>query len=185
MFTYIYIYTHIFTCLKGHKKKSTDGSTIISFTFFQIIMFGNFTDFLGANLDSIHMRVAVPDMYPYPNLSNFQIPPRFAEWSSACWELQRDYLLGSNTSLDVRFLGLYHSQDVPHLNTSTDCMVGRAMAQWWDQCEEAGSRSRDATTFQEDPPTLEVLNICREQGTLSNLTFNSNLFLVPNREPPL
>ena len=94
---------------------------------------------------------------------------RFCEWSSACWEIQKETLLGTNTDLDLRFLALYHNDDSAHLTSAKECLVGRAMKQWWDQSSEAGARSRENTKFQEDLPTLDVLCVNLETSTLGIL----------------
>ena len=94
---------------------------------------------------------------------------RFCEWSSACWEIQKDNLLGTNLDLDLRFLALYHNDDSVHLTSAKECLVGRAMGQWWDRSNEAGPRSRENTRFQEDLPNLEVLCVNLETSTLGIL----------------
>ena len=98
-------------------------------------------------------------------------PLRFSEWSSACWELQREKLLSESSegqTWDIRFLGLFHSDDSKVMTTCQETLVGRAMSQWWDVCPEAGSRSRPNTNFQEEMPQLEVLTVS-EEGVLQSL----------------
>ena len=94
---------------------------------------------------------------------------RFAEWSGACWQLQKNYLLGTDCDMDVRFLALYDNDSAQHLQATRDCLVGRAMDEWWDQCSEAGAKSRESTKFGEDAPSLDVLSIAGEPSTMSNL----------------
>ena len=94
---------------------------------------------------------------------------RFCEWSSACWEIQKDNLLGTNLDLDLRFLALYHNDDSVHLTSAKECLVGWAMGQWWERSNEAGPRSRENTRFQEDLPNLEVLCVNLETSTLGIL----------------
>ncbi|CAL1130517.1 unnamed protein product [Cladocopium goreaui] len=81
----------------------------------------------------------------FPVLVVDLLPSRFCEWSSACWEIQKDNLLGTNLDLDLRFLALYHNDDSVHLTSAKECLVGRAMGQWWDRSNEAGPRSRENT----------------------------------------
>ena len=99
---------------------------------------------------------------------------RFCEWSSACWEIQKDNLLGTNLDLDLRFLALYHTDDSAHLTSAKECLVGRAMKQWWDQSPEAGAQSRENTRFQEDLPSLEVISVNLETSTLGILGNEKN-----------
>ncbi|CAK9091804.1 unnamed protein product [Durusdinium trenchii] len=94
------------------------------------------------------------------------LPSRFSEWSSACWEIQRDYLLGTDQSIDLRFLAVYQNDEASFLKAAQDLRVGRAMDQWWDKSDEAGPRSRENVRFQQDPPSLEVLSATVGTGTL-------------------
>ena len=97
--------------------------------------------------------------------------PRFAEWGFACWDLQRELLLGDTAesqAWDVSFLGLYDDAKV-HMSTQ-ETMVGRAMNQWWDTCADAGPRSRPNTAFLEDPPEMELLTINNEQKSVQTLS---------------
>eukprot|EP00435_Cladocopium_sp_Y103_P008917 s4806_g2.t1 len=94
---------------------------------------------------------------------------RFSEWSSACWQLQKNYLLESDLELDVQFLALYDNDSAHHLTSTRDCLLGRAMDEWWDHASEAGPKSREATRFGEDAPSLEVLSIAADASTVSNL----------------
>ena len=75
------------------------------------------------------------------------------------WELQKDYLLGSDDAAkkwDIRFLGIYHDTD-PNLDACKDLITGRMMAQWWDKIPESGPASREAEAFSVELPTLEIL----------------------------
>ena len=78
---------------------------------------------------------------------------RFAEWSTACWLFQRQHLLGSSDGMDLRFLSLYHNDDAAYMKATHDGLVGRAMKTRWDDCAEAGPKSRQSNGFQEDPPS--------------------------------
>jgi hypothetical protein len=71
--------------------------------------------------------------------------------------------------MDVRFLALYDSDSAHHLAGTRDCLVGRAMDEWWDHSSEAGPKSREATRFGEEAPSLDVLSISGDSSTLSNL----------------
>ncbi|CAK8999273.1 Uncharacterized protein SCF082_LOCUS5988 [Durusdinium trenchii] len=51
---------------------------------------------------------------------------RFAEWSAACWEFQKEALLGSGDGLDVRFLAVYDKDNAHNLATWRECMVATA-----------------------------------------------------------
>lgn len=86
---------------------------------------------------------------------------RFCEWGQACWELQRDFLLGSepdDKKWDVRFVGVYHDTDGT-LDQCKQLITGRALDQWWDKSEESGPPTRASERFSEDPPSLECLSI--------------------------
>lgn len=97
---------------------------------------------------------------PRRRLGMFTKALRFAEWSSACWELQKDTLLGSGTeALDLHFLGIYHEDDHSWKVTAQDTLVGRCLAQFWDVSEEAGPKARPDSLFNEQPPALDVLTI--------------------------
>ena len=117
--------------------------------------------FFGANRCGFHL------WYTLDNMGY----PRFAEWSSACWDLQKSYLLKSNEDLDVRFLALYHVDDTQFMTSSMETLVGRCMNQWWDVSSEAGPKRREGASFQETPPALEVLSISTEseEPTVTNL----------------
>ena len=104
-----------------------------------------------------------------------RIPDRFAEWSQACWQIQCEFLLGTQTKMDLRFVGLYHTDDVSFLQQNQDSLMGRAMSGWWDDCPEAGAKSRQNTAFGEEPPTLEVLGINQTDSTLVNLGDNLSI----------
>ena len=97
--------------------------------------------------------------------------PRFADWGFACWDLQRQLLVGESSAegqtWDVSFLGLY--DDAKMATSIQDTMVGRAMSQWWDICQDAGPRSRPNTAFLEDPPEMELLTINHEQKCVQTL----------------
>ena len=118
---------------------------------------------LGHNMSALHKNPLPEAILPLLHVS------RFCEWSSACWEIQKDNLLGTNLDLDLRFLALYHNDDSVHLTSAKECLVGRAMGQWWDRSNEAGPRSRENTRFQEDLPNLEVLCVNLETSTLGIL----------------
>lgn len=113
--------------------------------------------------------------------SHIALLGRFSEWSSACWEIQRDYLLGTDQSIDLRFLAVYQNDEASFLKAAQDLRVGRAMDQWWDKSDEAGPRSRENVRFQQDPPSLEVLSATVGTGTLLNLWKDSALCFFPNQ----
>ncbi|CAL1127223.1 unnamed protein product [Cladocopium goreaui] len=100
------------------------------------------------------------------------LPNRFAEWSAASWKIQREFLLGSDTKIDLRFLAVYHNDDAAFMHSTVDGLLGRAMSSWWDDCEEAGPKARLGTGFQEDPPSLEVLAINSTEHTVVTLGEN-------------
>ncbi|CAL1138958.1 unnamed protein product [Cladocopium goreaui] len=113
------------------------------------------------------------------------LPSRFSEWSSACWELQRGKLLSESSegqTWDIRFLGLFHSDDSKVMTTCQETLVGRAMSQWWDVCPEAGSRSRPNTNFQEEMPQLEVLTVS-EEGVLQIPELVAQKYAPSHAEP--
>ena len=84
---------------------------------------------------------------------------RFAEWSSACWEIQQSWLLEEDRSLDVRFLGVYHEDNAKELTLSIEALAGKALDGFWDRSEKAGPKCRSAATFHEELPNLECLTI--------------------------
>ncbi|CAJ1423296.1 unnamed protein product [Effrenium voratum] len=110
------------------------------------------------------------------------IPNRFAEWSSACWELQKDTLLGSGTeALDLHFLGIYHEDDHSWKVTAQDTLVGRCLAQFWDVSEEAGPKARPDSLFNEQPPALDVLTITDDAVKIPDLVHQK--FLATHEQP--
>ena len=64
---------------------------------------------------------------------------------------------------------MYHNDDAAYMQSTQDALLGRAMSSWWDDCEEAGPKSRQSTGFQEDSPTLQVLSINSTEHTVVNL----------------
>lgn len=84
----------------------------------------------------------------------------------------REFLLGSDTKIDLRFLAVYHNDDAAFMHSTVDGLLGRAMSSWWDDCEEAGPKARLGTGFQEDPPSLEVLAINSTEHTVVTLGEN-------------
>lgn len=112
------------------------------------------------------MTVTFCSVLQYALTSSPIAPPldahRFSEWSFACWELQKAFLTDSSpeaTAYDFSSMAVYHSDDHQHLQSCRDTVAGRAMSQWWDVSAEAGPAVRPAATFDEDPPTLDVLAI--------------------------
>ncbi|CAK9097115.1 unnamed protein product, partial [Durusdinium trenchii] len=83
----------------------------------------------------------------------------FAEWSLACWEIQQAFLLDEDSSLNVRFLGVYHDDNAKDLSTSCDALAGKALSGFWDKSDKAGPKSRASSPFHRELPTLECLAI--------------------------
>lgn len=77
--------------------------------------------------------------------------------------------MGSGDGLDVRFLAVYDKDNAHNLATWRECMVGRVMSQWWDQCADAGPKARETTRFQEEPPSLEILSIGSDSSCVVSL----------------
>lgn len=76
--------------------------------------------------------------------------------------MQKDYLLKSTAegqAFDVRYLAVFHDDDFSCMESNRDTVTGRAMSQWWDECPEAGPKSRPASQFSEQPPSLDVLAV--------------------------
>ena len=75
----------------------------------------------------------------------------------------------SDVEIDVRFLALYDNESAHHLASTRDCLVGKAMDEWWDHSSEAGAKSREATRFGEDAPSLDVLSLSGDSSAVLNL----------------
>lgn len=74
--------------------------------------------------------------------------------------MQRDYMLHSTPegqAFEVRYMAAFHDDDFSCMESNRDTVTGRAMSQWWDECGEAGPKSRPASQFSEQPPSLDVL----------------------------
>ena len=88
---------------------------------------------------------------------------RFGEWSQAVWEeFQRKFLLPSSNNdkvWDMRFLGIHHESDAKTMESSRDNIAGKILNGWWDLCEEAGPKRRDAEEFAIPLPTLDFLTL--------------------------
>ena len=66
-----------------------------------------------------------------------------------------------------------------------DALCGRVLSQWWDSTPDAGPQSRPTASFQEQPPTCEVLT--HSSADVKKLTsiksrfyfddFNTGIFL--------
>ena len=67
--------------------------------------------------------------------------------------MQQAYLLEEDT-VDVRFMGVYHDD-----NAKVDLLAGKALAGFWDRCEKAGPKSRSASGFHQELPSLECLSV--------------------------
>ena len=86
--------------------------------------------------------------------------PRFSEWSFAAWEFQRRFLTDpENCTFDLSFLGVYHEDDQKTLTSCKESVAGKVVSGWWDSSSEAGPPTRPQSTFEEEPPTLEVLSV--------------------------
>lgn len=108
-------------------------------------------------------------LFSVKSVSTTMVLSRFCEWGQACWELQRDFFLGSepgDKKWDVRFVGVYNDNDTT-LDQCKQLITGRALDQWWDKSEESGPATRASERFSEDPPPLECLSIA--DGALKTL----------------
>lgn len=72
--------------------------------------------------------------------------------------MQQAYLLEEDT-VDVRFMGVYHDDNAKELTASVDLLAGKALAGFWDRCEKAGPKSRSASGFHQELPSLECLSV--------------------------
>ena len=70
-----------------------------------------------------------------------------------------DFLNHSGAPWDCRFLALYHSDNASDLSSCQESIVGKAMEGWWDKCSEAGPKSRQASSFNQQLPNLDCLSV--------------------------
>ena len=63
----------------------------------------------------------------------------------------------TNRELDLRFLGVYHSDNADELSAANEVLMGRLIADYWDGCDKAGPKTREASGFSEAFPTLQSL----------------------------
>lgn len=75
----------------------------------------------------------------------------------ATWDLQSAFLMETNRELDLRFLGVYHSDNADELSAANEVLMGRLIADYWDGCDKAGPKTREASGFSEAFPTLQSL----------------------------
>ena len=83
----------------------------------------------------------------------------------ASWSIQAAFLQEANRELDVRFLGVYHSDNAEELTSARAVLMGRLISDYWDGCEKAGSKTREASSFSESLPTLQSL-VINEDGEI-------------------
>lgn len=103
---------------------------------------------------------------------------RFGEWSQACFDIQRDYLLGEDGAKkwDLRCMSVYHETDGQLLDEAKELITGRCMDQWWDKSDGAGPAARAAEPFNIEPPSLECLAI--SEGELRTLFWDCETYIV-------
>lgn len=95
---------------------------------------------------------------------------RFAEWSSACLELQLDKITSENNNgANLHYMGIFLDDDMALSAKTAGNVAGKLMSSWWDQSVEAGSKRRPHSTFDTPLPTLEVLTV--SDGVCRTLTF--------------
>ncbi|CAK9075121.1 unnamed protein product, partial [Durusdinium trenchii] len=114
---------------------------------------------VGATVNIIKQLISGAAKEPQNLLVVDLLPSRFAEWSLACWEIQQAFLLDEDSSLNVRFLGVYHDDNAKDLSTSCDALAGKALSGFWDKSDKAGPKSRASSPFHRELPTLECLAI--------------------------
>ncbi|CAK9068466.1 unnamed protein product [Durusdinium trenchii] len=104
-----------------------------------------------------HLLEGVSSNAQQPALVCDLLPNRFSEWSLATWDLQSAFLMETNRELDLRFLGVYHSDNADELSAANEVLMGRLIADYWDGCDKAGPKTREASGFSEAFPTLQSL----------------------------
>ncbi|CAK9109101.1 Uncharacterized protein SCF082_LOCUS50712, partial [Durusdinium trenchii] len=104
-----------------------------------------------------HLLEGVSSNAQQPVLVCDLLPNRFSEWSLATWDLQSAFLMETNRELDLRFLGVYHSDNADELSAANEVLMGRLIADYWDGCDKAGPKTREASGFSEAFPTLQSL----------------------------
>ena len=98
---------------------------------------------------------------------------RFAEWSSACLDIQLDKLNSESNAANLHYMGIFLDDDTAMSARTAGNVAGKLMSSWWDQCEEAGSKRRPHSSFDVPLPTLEVLTV--SDGICRTLTFKKSL----------
>ena len=115
----------------------------------------------------IHMEeshVFVQDLLSKKQFQASPSPVRFAEWSSACLQMQLEELTSDGYSgPSVTYMGIFLEDDCSMCRSLETNVAGKLMSNWWDHSSEAGARRRP-----EPIPTLEVLTIGDDQ-TCKNL----------------
>ncbi|CAK9109086.1 Uncharacterized protein SCF082_LOCUS50702, partial [Durusdinium trenchii] len=104
-----------------------------------------------------HLLEGVSSNAQQPVLVCDLLPNRFSEWSLATWDLQSAFLMETNRELGLRFLGVYHSDNADELSAANEVLMGRLIADYWDGCDKAGPKTREASGFSEAFPTLQSL----------------------------
>ena len=96
----------------------------------------------------------------FPTGSHRGLPNRFAEWSTACLEMELEELTKDTyTGPSVHYMGVFLEDDVAQARTLEGSVAGKLMASWWDTSTAAGDQRRPRSAFSEPIPTLDVLSI--------------------------
>ena len=80
--------------------------------------------------------------------------------------MQKQFLTNPQEAWDVRFLAIYHDDDAKLAESSQQLICGKAMTQYWDVSEMAGSKTRSSEPFSEPIPELECLAVVDSEPTL-------------------
>ena len=83
--------------------------------------------------------------------------PRFAEWSSACVNMQLKALNDDSRAPSVHYMGIFLQDDVGMMDKHISNVTGTFMAKWYDRSEMAGPSRRPCSNFSEAIPSLEIL----------------------------
>ena len=118
---------------------------------------------------ALHVPTFAQFVMPQPHKQN-----RFAEWSSACLEMQLDKLNSESNAANLHYMGIFLDDDTAMSVKTAGNVAGKLMSSWWDQCEEAGSKRRPHSSFDVPLPTLEVLTV--SDGICRTLTFKKSLY---------
>ncbi|CAL1129382.1 unnamed protein product [Cladocopium goreaui] len=85
---------------------------------------------------------------------------RWNEWGRCLWELQRDRLKSEGQGLDWKFVSYVMKGDdeaTSGIDQAISWIEGRSFSEWWDDCPEAGPKTRSKSDFCEQKPTLDIL----------------------------